>query len=115
MSDAYNGLMDALGHNHSGTPYPAMIPGARLLAELAPLLAGWPLTVALEALTDCFLWTRDGEPDFVAGGRTHNLATDIAATVLALRPELERLREQAGDTAFARAAAGLLDALADNP
>lgn len=41
--DAYNGMLDAIAHNHSGTPYAAMAPAAELLAarKLGPLARHW--------------------------------------------------------------------------
>ena len=88
---ANNRLMNALGHDHSGTPYPAMVPGARLLAELVPLLHGWQLATVLEALTYCFGWTH-GDGEFVANdGRTYNLGDDTAQAVRSVRPTLVQL------------------------
>ncbi|MCC2321245.1 hypothetical protein [Cellulomonas xiejunii] len=76
--DAYNRIMDALGHNHSGTPYPAMVAGARLLAELVPLLRGWQSATVVNVLTDCYLWTR-GEAEVVTkDGRTYDPGAETA-------------------------------------
>lgn len=107
---AYTALLNALGHNHSGTPYPAMVPGARLLADLAPLVGGWQLFAVVEVLHDCFLWTR-GEADFItADGRKLNLADDTAAAVTSLRPVLEQLAVNE-DEPVQRAAKSLLSTL----
>lgn len=108
---AYHRLMDALGHDHSGTPYPAMVPGARLLAELVPLLRGWQLATAVEVLTDCLGWTR-GDGDFVTrDGRRHDLGDDVAAAVRSVRPALERLVRRDDDEPARPALTELLDAL----
>jgi hypothetical protein len=80
---AYNVLLDAVGHNHSGTPYAAMSPAAPLLARLVPLLAaGSP--AGMEALTDCALWSR-GEPPFDGpDGQTHHLGQETRAALQTL-------------------------------
>ncbi len=110
---AYNRLMDALGHNHSGTPYPAMVPGVRLLAEFVPTLTGWSLSAALSVLTDCYLWTRE-EPEFrTADGRVHNPEKEIARHVRALLP-LVRSFACGEDPAVGRASEELIGALLDH-
>lgn len=111
--DAYTALLDALGHNHSGTPYPAMVPGVRLLVDLVPLVQGWQLATVLEVLTDCFLWTRSEGEFTAADGRKFHLGDDTAAMVRSLRPMLEQLCQRQDDEVPQRAAVGLLQALDD--
>lgn len=109
---AYHRLMDALGHDHSGTPYPAMVAGVRLLAELVPLLHGWQLATVVDVLTDCWGWTR-GDGAFVArDGRAYHLGDDTAQAVRSVRPTLERrLRRDDDDEPARPALAELLDLL----
>ena len=110
---AYNSLLDALGHNHSGTPYPAMVPGVRLLTELVPLLGGLQLAAVVETLTECFLWTREEGGFTTKGGRTYNLAEDTAAALRSVRPTLERVAREPGHAAR-RGATNLLRALSED-
>jgi hypothetical protein len=85
---AYNRMLDAVGHNHSGTPYAAMVPATRLLARLIPLLDK-SAPVALEALVDCVRWSQ-GEPPFVGpDGRTHEPGPETLRNALALRALIE--------------------------
>lgn len=108
---AYHRLMDALGHDHSGTPNPAMVPGVRLLAELVPLLHGWQLAAVIDVLTDCLAWTR-GDGEFVAhDGRTYNLSDDTAQAVQLVRPTLEQLVRRNDDQPARPALSELLDLL----
>ncbi len=109
--NAYNELLDAIGHNHSGTPYAAMAPAVRLLAQLVPLLdAGGP--AGMEVVTDCLLWSA-GVPVFIGpNGSEHNLGIEILADANALRALAERWKEDPDDRRQ-RAATGLLEALAD--
>lgn len=86
---AYGALLNALGHDHSGTPYPAMGVGARLLAELVPLVSGWPLAAVVETLTECYLWTRGTGSVTAADGRTYDLAEETADAVRSALPALE--------------------------
>ncbi len=109
--EAYNGLLNALGHNHSGTPYPAMVDGTKFLADLVPLLDGWRLAAVLDVLTDCFLWTR-GEGTFTArDGREYDLGNDTAAHVEALRPVLHHVATDDPDRPERAPAAELLEVL----
>ena len=112
--DAYNRIMDALGHNHSGTPYPAMVAGARLLAELVPLLRGWQSATVVNVLTDCYLWTR-GEAEVVTkDGRTYDPGAETARAVRSVRSALETLLRE-DDEPARLAAAELLEVLDDEP
>ncbi|KQR16831.1 hypothetical protein [Cellulomonas sp. Leaf334] len=109
--DAYNLFLDAVGHNHSGTPHAAMAPGARLLARLVPHL-GAGGAAGMEALTDCVSWTFD-EPAFTGpDGAECDLAGATAQAARALAP-LANSWMRSGDVSRRRAAAGLLDVLAD--
>lgn len=110
---AYNTLLDALAHNHSVTPYPAMVPGVRLLSELVPLLAGWQLATVVEVLTECFLWTGDEGVFTAKDGRTYNLAGDTAAAVRSVRPALEQLAQRRDAEPARRGVADLLRALGE--
>lgn len=106
---AYNRIMDALGHNHSATPYPAMVAGARLLAELVPLVRGWQAVTVVDVLTDCYLWTQ-GEAEIVTkDGRTYDPGAETAQAVRSVLPALEALRED--DEPSRLAAAELLEVL----
>lgn len=107
---AYYLIMDALGHNHSGTPYPAMVAGARLLAELVPLVHGWQSETVVSALTDCYLWTQ-GEAEIITkDGRTYDPGAETARDVRSVRPTLENLLRE-DDEPARLAAAGLLEVL----
>ncbi len=109
---AYNALLDAVGHNHSGTPYTAMSPAAPLLARLVPLLT-YSGPAAMDALTDCALWSR-GEPAFLGpDGHTHHLEQETRAALRTLE-DLARLWAESGiDEARRGAGRGLLEALAE--
>ncbi len=111
--DAYNAFLDAVGHNHSGTPFAAMAPGARLLAQLVPHLeAGGP--AGMEALTDCVWWSSD-EPRFTGpDGVECDLAHETTEAARALSA-LARSWLCSGDEEHRRAAASLLEVLAQLP
>lgn len=111
--DAYNAFLDAVGHNHSGTPFAAMAPGARLLAQLIPHLdVGGP--AGMEALTDCVCWSSD-EPTFTGPDGVECDLADATAEAARELAALARNWLSSGDEAHRRAAASLLEVLAQLP
>lgn len=112
QADAASHLfLDAVGHDHSGTPYAAMGPAALLLARLVPHL-GAGAAAGMEALTDCVSWTLD-EPTFTGpDGAECDLAGETAKAARALAPLADSWRS-AHDEARRRAATGLLEVLGE--
>ena len=60
---AYDDMLDAIGHNHSGTLYAGAGPAAVALADFARAAAGWPRWAAIEVLTECVLWSSGDQPN----------------------------------------------------
>lgn len=104
---AYNSMLDAIAHNHSGRLYAAAVPGAGLLAKLVPLLEGWPRFAATEVLTDLLHWAVDGERFVGPNGVTLETKREIHRSVATLVPELRQTAE--GADACARAARELIE------
>ena len=108
---AYNLFLDAVAHNHSGTPYAAMAPAAPLLSRLVPHL-GAGAAEGMEALTCCVAWTFDGPAFTGPDGVECDLAGECAEAARALAPLANSWRHS-GDESRRRAAAGLLEVLAE--
>jgi hypothetical protein len=93
---AYDVMLDAIAHNHSGTPYPAMIPATAFLVRMGPSVEPWALTTIVDVLTDCMLWSQD-EPEFTGPDhRTYLMGVEIARSCLDLRPLIEPLSDSEG-------------------
>lgn len=58
---AYHFTLDAVGHNHSGWLYPAVVPAAPFLLRLATGARTWGRLTALEVLTDVLNWLPDDD------------------------------------------------------
>lgn len=101
----YDEMLDALGHNHSGTAFPAMAPGTRLLARLIPHL-GVGAAPAMEVVVDAVLWT-SSRPAFHGPDGLHydlGLETFEAAVTLGALAE----QWQRGDDGDRKGAAAAL-------
>ena len=108
---AYNEMLDAIGHNHSGTPYAAMAPATPLIAALVPHL-GAGASAGMDVIADCVCWTSREARFFGPDNREHDLAVETLAAARSLDSLAQRWLEDHDDRRR-RAAAGLLEVLAE--
>jgi len=71
--DAYNAVLDAIGHNHSGWLYDAAGPAAAILVAVTHATQGWARRTALEILIDCLAWVRPEQRFIDIDGRTRSV------------------------------------------
>lgn len=109
---AYNRLMDALAHNHSGWVYAVAVPGAVHLARLTPLLPDLPQATALQVLADLLNFSVRDQVFIGPDGQQVQTHAAIQAAVTPLTPLL-RSRRAASSGPVERGATALLEALAD--
>lgn len=110
---AYNRLLYAIAHNHSGTPYSATVPGVRFLVELVPELDQWALAAAIDVLIELYGWVIGDTALKTADGQVHDL-TVVHGVVVTLMPTLLALSES-GEEPAARSAAELVDQIREIP
>ncbi|WP_116953218.1 hypothetical protein [Jiangella endophytica] len=99
---AYHQLLGALAHNHSGSPYPAIVPGVRGLAASVPQMRGWSLATALDVLTDSWLFTIDDTACRTADGQVHDL-TEVQGLVSSIAPLVRQIAERRESPELGRA------------
>ncbi|MEJ3750982.1 hypothetical protein WEI85_48155 [Actinomycetes bacterium KLBMP 9797] len=110
--DAYNAVLDAIGHNHSGWLYDAAGPAAAILVEVARSSQGWPCWAALEILIDCVAWVRPEQRLIDADGRTRSVKTALRDAISGLEPELHTMAADPDTTVpVGKSATDLLEAL----
>lgn len=110
--EGYRTFLNAIGHDHSGGPYPSMVPGSAFLARLVPLLPMPQAAAAMDAMADVVGWTWN-EAHFIDPDGS------LCAFGLRVRQEAQRLLRLArkwifeGDDAQRFAAVELMEILAD--
>jgi hypothetical protein len=110
--DAYNAVLDAVGHNHSGWLYDATGPAAAILVAVVRATRGWARRTALEILIDCLAWVRPEQRFIDADGRTRGVKAALRAAVTSLGAELHMIAADSDTTVpVAKSANDLLHAL----
>lgn len=107
---AYNSLMDAVAHNHSGWLYAAAVPAAPLLARIVREDHGWARSAALEILTDLLCFAVEGQEFTGPAGEVISTRGAIRRAAMDLLPDLRDLRAGAA-VPESRLAQNLLDAI----
>lgn len=110
---AYHRFLNAVAHDHSGTPYPAIVEGVRHLVALIPHLEPWATEAAVSALVECYLFTADEVAAQTVDGVSHDL-TEVHRVAASILPLLSRLAADQGQPAQA-AATDLLNTIEDIP
>ena len=110
---AYHRFLNAVAHDHSGTPYPAIVEGVRHLVALIPHLESWATETAVSALVECYLFTADEVAARSVDGMSHDL-TEVHRLAVTIRPLLNRLAADHDHPARA-AATDLLNTIEDIP
>ena len=110
--NAYNEVLDAIGHNHSGWLYDAVGPAATILVAVTRATRGWARRTVLEILVDCLAWVRPEQRFIDADGRTCSVSAAVYDAVKGLEPELHMIAAGADTTVpIGRSAKDLLEAL----
>lgn len=103
---AYHLVLDAVAHDHSGTPTLAMVPAAHLLARLVPHL-DVSASAAMGVVVECAAWCADVPAVVGPEGSVCDVAAETLAAARSLTP-LASAWEQGGDAGRAAVAADLV-------
>ncbi len=95
-------FLNAVAHNHSGTPYPAIVDGVRHLVALIPLLDDWGAEAAVTALVDCYLFTGNDVDVRTIDGAAHDL-TEVQRIAVTAVPFIRAFVEDHAHPAHAAA------------
>jgi hypothetical protein len=109
---AYNDVLDTIGHNHSGWLHDAAGSAAGVLAAIARNSDGWARWTALEVLIDCLAWVRPEQRFVRPDGSNDTVRNALRDAVASLAAELHAMATRPDTMAPIRtSAAELLAAL----
>ncbi|MEV4536542.1 hypothetical protein AB0J82_22420 [Asanoa sp. NPDC049518] len=108
---AYNEVLDAIGHNHSGWLYDAAGPAAGVLVAVIRATQGRPRRTAIEILIDCLAWVRPGQQFIDADGHTRSVKAALRDAVAGLEPALHIIAATSDTVPLGVSAKNLLEAL----
>ncbi|GAA4625802.1 hypothetical protein GCM10023113_20300 [Cellulomonas oligotrophica] len=107
---AYHLVLDAVGHDHSGTPTLAMVPAAHLLARLVPHL-DVSASAAMGVVVECAAWCADVPAVVGPDGSVCDVAAETVAAARSLTP-LASAWARSADAGRAAVAADLIGVVA---
>jgi hypothetical protein len=107
---AYNSVMDAVAHNHSGWVYAAAVPAAPLLARVARECGGRVRRTALEILADLLCFTVAGQQFTGPAGEIVSTRDAVRRVAVELPPVLRNLQAE-GEAPGAPSARFLIEAI----
>lgn len=109
---AYNDVLDAIGHNHSGWLYDAAGPAAPILVRIAQDAEGWARRTALEILIDCLAWARPEQRYTDADGHIATVQDALYRAVASVAADLQTWAADRDALApLSKSASDLLEAL----
>lgn len=116
--EAYNAVLFAIGNNHAGTYYPAVIGALPILVDMTQADRPWARFAAVQVLIEC-AWSFQPEPGFetsrLPGGRVCSVADEVKNQLETARSRfLSRLDEESHPEVCA-ALGHLLERIAPDP
>ncbi|MEV4539275.1 hypothetical protein AB0J82_36430 [Asanoa sp. NPDC049518] len=113
--DAYDEVLDAIGHNHSGWLFDAAGPAATILVAITRATRGWARRTAIEILIDCLAWVRPEQRFVDSYGRACSVDAALVDAIESLEAELRVMAADADTTVpVGKSATDLLKALREH-